>query len=209
MKCILLIISFFSIITFTAFGQADRVSFKVGYNFMTLLGKTVEVYAEKAVAPVSVLLGGGYTYAPRRGYILVDDNVDLESMQGAFLKLGCKYDFRLGKHMGWAGIIAIGSNYEETGLKRNFKTGNKERLTIKGNVFGIGMIYGVDFWLSNRFEIRTGLQFTFYNTRNQHIGHPGLTFQPGIGAPTPIFFPTQGIVGLTFKFPVRNQKVEQ
>lgn len=159
----------------------------LGLNFATLYSGIPEPQLEYYFNKNFGLFGAtGYTLHPVRGWIKIGDMADLQSLNGAYWKLGLKARlFRSDKRvpLPWVQLLYVGSQYSEKGTIVRFDTAFNSSTVYehnKGVAHGIAGAIGADFRSGKRFIIRVGFQAGYYN-RNDHLGSSILTFQPGFG----------------------------
>lgn len=170
--------------------QSDSTQLGVGLNFVPLYSGTPELQLDYFPFKSWGLSSGfGYTYKPvRGGFILVDDDAEIHSLKGYYLKIGLKFRKTLAsKHaFTWFGQISyIFSAYDETG-KSTASIDTAQVINYKGFVNGIAATSGFELRVIRFVHFRAGLQLGTYSRRH-HLGYPGHSFQPGIGASGQIF----------------------
>lgn len=97
--------------------EKKREPFKIGWNAMQVIGKSVDFYAEKEVLPrTAIYVDYGYTFAPT-----TPPNLSFKGhyfkhtkLTGEYFKMGLKGSFHRYKAVDlWAGILAVYSKYDE------------------------------------------------------------------------------------------------
>ncbi|WP_317898513.1 hypothetical protein [Aurantibacillus circumpalustris] len=194
--CLILLVSFI------ARGQKDFSKYAVGVNFVPLYSGTPELQLDYFPTKYfGFSASGGYTYkALRGGFVKVGDYSKIDDLKGSYFKIGLKYrtPSKPRKHIfiAFAQLSYIYSYFNETG-RRYFEEGQKNiRITGFANAFAAA--FGFECRLLNHVFLRGGLQYAI-SFRNEHLGYPGHTFQPGIGA-SGLLFNNQIALGLVFKF---------
>lgn len=187
------------IISLSSLAQEKKLQpFKVGWNAMQLVGKSVDFLAEKELFPNTALYADlGYTFAPpfQRGFVLKDDGIELHELTGFYYKLGAKYSIiRYKKIDLWAGLLVIGSNYQESAYNDMIE----EEVSAEGFVWGWAFFNGIDINPNEYIAFRFGLQKGFYH-RDDHLGTDSKTHQPGFGTVV-MDFNTQLIIAIILKF---------
>lgn len=183
-------------------GQTDSTKFGIGINFIPLYSGTPELQIDYfPLRNWGVSANFGYTDKPLRGgFIMVGDAAETYDLKGYFIKTGLKFrtPSRPGRSFLWFGqIFYVFSAYNETGTN-NASLDPAPVINYKGFVNGVAVVFGLEFRLFRFVHFRTGLQFGAYAKRN-HLGFPGHTFQPGIGASGQLLN-NQLHGGLVFKF---------
>ena len=163
-------------------GQKVAHRYDVGLNFATLYSGLPEIKAAAFVKPyVGIIAGAGYTLHPRRSFFKLDDGAEVTYLKGAYWKLGLRGRYFFKKEAApvpWIEIMYVGAQYDEKG-SREILSGPAEAKDITGTVHGFAAALGWDFAMGNRLDFRIGLQGG-YCERDQHIGAPIMTFQPGL-----------------------------
>lgn len=214
------VVSIFAVlfISLTARGQKIDNSpsvINVGLNLATLISGIPEPQGEYYFNKyLGVFAAAGYTLRPVSGFIKVDDNVDRETLNGAYWKLGIKGRlFRPDKRvpLPWVQLLYIGSQYDEKGVATRYDTsalgGTAVNKHSTGIVHGVAVAVGADFRAGRHFIIRVGLQAGHYN-RNDHLGNSALTYQPGFGS-AGMLLPEQGMIGVMYRIGNVNKKVAE
>lgn len=194
---LLLLSSGFSLSSQTAFTR-----YGIGLNFVPLYSGTPELQLDYfPLKKLGISSNIGYTYKARRGgFVKVGDQAAIYELKGYFLKLGLKFRTSLnsGKDFVFFGqIFYVFSHYNESGTKYE-SIDPTPRVNYTGFVNGIAATAGIEIRLLRFVHFRGGIQFGTYSSR-AHLGYPGHTFQPGLGASGQIMN-NQLVLGLVCKF---------
>lgn len=183
----------------------------IGLNLATLISGIPEPQGEYYFNKyLGAFAAAGYTLRPVSGFIKVDDNVDRETLNGAYWKLGIKGRlFRPDKRvpLPWVQLLYIGSQYKETGIALQYDSSGATNTTkvASGVVHGVAVAVGADFRAGRHFIIRVGMQAGHYK-RSDHLGNSALTYQPGFGS-AGMLLPEQGMIGVMYRIGNVNKKV--
>jgi len=177
--------------------QKDKNRIGFGLNLGTLYSGTPEFQGDYFFGKTfGFSLAGGYTYNPVRGGIKVNDFVDLIELHGGFYKIGLKARFPIEGSYFWINALYVGSWYNEYGsvgrIDVNQGTFYDTLIRNVGFVNGAALAIGVDLKVHRKFFVRLGYQRGYYK-RDNNLGAPFKTLQPGFGADD-----QQIIIGISF-----------
>jgi hypothetical protein len=156
----------------------------IGLNIASLYSGLPELKAAAFINRYIGVIGAtGYAFHPRRSFFKLDDGAEVTKSRGSYWKLGIRGRYFFAKEIApvpWIEVMYVGAQYDETGT-REILSGPAEAKHVSGTVHGFAAALGWDFAMGNRLDLRIGLQGG-YCKRDEHIGAPVMTFQPGLGA---------------------------
>lgn len=196
-----LFILFFFVCFFRILAQKDSSVFQLGINAIPLRTGTPELQLDYfPLRSWGISANVGYTdKAVRGGFIKVGDQSEINSLYGTYFKLGVKGRFPLQSKSGltfFAQALYVFSSYSESGYRRNMDA-SVDQLHYKGFVNGVAIALGFDVRVWKMINLRAATQMGAYGKR-AHLGYPGHTFQPGLGA-SGMLFNNQLTLGLVAK----------
>jgi len=185
------------------YGQSCPSRVNIGLNLVPLYAGTPELQLDfYPIRYLGISANTGYTYKAERGYTRINDGAELHKLDGYYYKIGIKGrtlpQKKIWAPVFWAQLFYVGSNYKETGLPQGHLWEDRVDTVISGFVDGVALSAGVDIKVIYRFDVRVGFQIGYYE-RNNHLGLPFSTYQPGFGSEA-IFLNNQLIISAVYKF---------
>ena len=188
------------------FSQTDSSKYNLGVNLAPLYSGSPELlfdyYFNKRIG---ASFNFGTTFVPRGAFIKVGEDLKRKELKGNYFKVGLKLRLPIrgsSSVVPFAQLFYVGSSYYERATKPNgtILDPNAPDIEIKrsGYVNAIAFTLGMDLKIIKRLEARLGVQSGFYD-RDDHLGKPSLTLQPGLGAAA-FLGSNQLLLALCFKF---------
>ncbi len=169
---------------------------RLGVNALLLPLRTLEISGEFKKQPwYSLTVNTGYVH--QSGYkgiggVKLDDMIDDRSSSGWFGKAGGRlYLLSFTGHEpavnAFLGAQFIAASYHQSGIQQrnSYENGTMvssfSEVNSRGFMAGGALTGGLVFKLSKRFQLDTGVQYSFVPRRDEYVGYIGFNYQPGFG----------------------------